>query len=553
MILFDPMNKYNPIVFTVLLLVILLIGLALPVPVMALDNEELDFAISKAAKYMLNTVKDPQVDSVGGEWAVLGLARSGYVVPDSFYENYYQNVEKYVKDNDGILHQIKYTEYSRVVLGLTAAGYDPRDVAGYDLTAPLQDFDKTVWQGINGPIFALLALDSMDYSNARRDDYIMEILQQQLKEGSWSLAGNASDNQTGDPDITGMAVQALAKYQHKPEIKAATDKALQYLSKTQDAMGGYASWGSDNNESAAQVVVALCELGIPIDDIRFVKNGNTLIDYIMSFQNTDGSFNHMREKSDSSQMSSEQALYALVAAQRMRDGKNSLYCMKDTVKRSGFATLPDKIGLTGKHPEVLVMPIINPGKTFADIKNHPNQAAIEILAERGIVSGKNEISFDPNASMTRAEFTAIITRGLGLPEKINSPFSDVLAENWYANPIATAYFYEIVNGVSSTVFKPNGTITRQEAAVMITRAAELCGMETTRGDAIIRDTLAQFADYRTVASWAQGSLAFCYDTGMLDDDILDINPTQIIKRCEIAEMLYRLLEKANLLALYIAA
>ena len=61
--------------------------------------------------------------TVGGEWAVLGLARSGYAVPDSYYENYYRTVEKYVRDKKGVLHDVKYTEYSRVILGLTADGF----------------------------------------------------------------------------------------------------------------------------------------------------------------------------------------------------------------------------------------------------------------------------------------------------------------------------------------------------------------------------------------------------------------------------------------------
>ena len=99
---------------------------------------------------------------------------------------------------------------------------------------------------------------------------------------------------------------------------------------------------------------------------------------------------------------------------------------------------------------------------------------------------------------------------------------------------------------------------------MVARAAYLCGMDSGgRGDgssvlagtdgssqylteAAVRDILAQFDDYRTVASWAQGSMAFCFYMGILDGDTLDIKPTQAVKRCEIAEMLYRLIDKASL-------
>lgn len=97
--------------------------------------------------------------SIGGEWAVLGLARSGYAVPEEYYQNYYQTVEEYVKACGGVLHETKYTEYSRVIIVLTAIGKDPTNVAGYNLLTALGDYDKTIWQGTNGPIWALIALD----------------------------------------------------------------------------------------------------------------------------------------------------------------------------------------------------------------------------------------------------------------------------------------------------------------------------------------------------------------------------------------------------------
>ena len=82
---------------------------------------------------------------------------------------------------------------------------------------------------------------------------------------------------------------------------------------------------------------------------------------------------------------------------------------------------------------------------------------------------------------------------------------------------------------------------------MVARAAKLCGMSTDYSAAAARDVLAQFGDYTKAAEWARASLAFCYDTGILDDSALNINPTQSIKRCEIAQMLYNMLQKANLL------
>ncbi|MDR1060316.1 MAG: S-layer homology domain-containing protein [Clostridiales bacterium] len=512
----------------------------------------LDKAVAEAAAYTLKTVKNPQVDSVGGEWAVIGLARSGYAVPDSWYENYRATVEKYAKACEGVLHDKKYTEYSRVILGLTAAGYDPRDVAGYDLTQPLEDFDRTVWQGINGPIWALIALDSLGYANGQRDGYIAEILRRQLDDGGWNLTGGASEQTKGqksDPDLTGMALQALAKYQDRPEAKAATDRALACLSKAQDAKGGYASGmsgGAPALESVAQVLVALCELGIPADDVRFVKNGCTLVGNVLSFQNADGSFSHTADGSGNSQMSTEQGLYALAAAKRALEGGSSLYRMGDAVRRGAFKPLETN-GLPGKHADVKKAPIAQPGAAFADVAAHPGRAAIEALAARGIIGGKGGGKFDPDGSVTRAEFAKMAALALGLPEKPGSPFADVPSGEWFAGPVATAHYYEIVSGVGGGKFNPGGTITRQDAAVMAARAAKLCGMDTALGDTAIRDALAQFGDYRSAADYAKPALAFCYAEGILDDSALDIEPAKAATRAEIAEMLYNLLDRAELL------
>ena len=586
-------------------------------------NAELDAAVGRTAAYIQSTVTNPSVDSIGGDWAALGLARSGYDVPDSYFQIYYTNVEQYVAQCKGVLHDRKYTEYSRVILGLTAAGFDPRDVAGYDLTAALGDFDRTILQGLNSTAYALLALDSEGYAiptnaiaktQATRGMYIEEILRLQLNGGGWNLTGGAAEgtkNQPADPDTTGIVLQALAKYQSNDDVAKAINKALVRLSDTQKPDGGYEGWGGSNIESAAQVLVALCELGIPADDGRFVKNGNSIVDFILSSANSDGSFNHTSgggSTGGSSLMSTEQAFYALVAALRATSGKSSLYRMSDAEKRDPppsqpgdgpGTTEPAMPGLPGKHADVKSLPVIYPGKTFADIHGHINQVAIESLAARGIINGKSETSFDPNATMTRAEFATIAVRGLGLtgiatgavgadrepvetgetgentessatgtgsasdagitgaPGALDSPgspgaslespaipkpkFTDVNDNDWFYTFVYTAQEYGLINGRGDGTFDPNGTLTRQEAAVIIAHAAKLCGMSAEASETAVRDVLSQFVDYRKVADWATESMAFCYSAGILDNSALEIEPNMPVKRCEIADMLYRLL------------
>ena len=531
------------------LILVLSVLFSLAVPTFAASSVQTE--MQGSAAYMVSAVKAPEVSSIGGEWAVLGLARSGYSVPKDYFDTYYANVEKYVKNCSGVLHDRKYTEYSRVILALTAIGRDPSNVAGYNLLTPLGDFEKTIWQGLNGPIWALIALDSGNYSipkntaaktQATRQLYIDEILNRQQKDGGWTL----DDTGDSDPDMTAMVLQALAKYQSQQAVKTATDKALTYLSKAQDRNGGFASWGTVNAESTAQVIVALCELGIDLNDSRFVKNGHGLVENMLTFRQSNGSFTHTLDSAEgNNQMATEQCFYALVAADRAENGKSSLYRMNDVVKNT--AKPNTNINKSKADASVNVPGVTAPGTTFSDVKNHANKTAIEALASRGIINGMSKDVFAPNKTMTRAEFAAIVTRALGLPAKDTKAFTDVPSSKWYAGYIGAANASGIVNGVGSGKFNPDGTITRQEAAAMVARAAKLCGLDTAMDATATRNMLAQFGDYRSAASWATESLAFCYSAGILDQSDLNIQPTKAILRCEIAQMLYNMLVIAELI------
>jgi hypothetical protein len=390
-------------------------------------------------------------------------------------------------------------------------------------------------------------------TQATRMLYINEILEKQALDGGWNLTAGIVDGgeARGDADITGMALQALSNYQENAAVKTATEKALELLSEIQESDGGFSNTFSQDStaaESAVQVAVALCELGISVDDPRFVKNGHTVVDYIISLQNADGSFNHTKDDEGNSQLSSEQAFYGLVAVKRAEAGQSSLYDMTTVPlqKIEKTADYTELAGLQGKHTDVKIAPAATLAVNFSDIKDHENRAAIENLAQRGIISGKSATLFDPNATMTRTEFAAIIMQALSLPEKNGSPFTDVPGNAWYAAAVSTAYYYEILSGVSPTAFHPNGTITRQEAAVMIARAAKLCGMDTALSEQQIRDTLSQFSDYRTAAEWAQSALAFCYKEALWAESDANIRPQDAVLRSEVAVMVNNMLKTAQL-------
>lgn len=309
----------------------------------------------QTGKY-LNGLGTPGVGSTGGEWLTIGLSRADYDVSDEWSEGYYANAVDYVKkeiDKDtGRLHRVKSTDNSRLILALTATGRDVTDVGGYNLLTALADLDYLQKQGNNGPIWALIALDSHDYeipevqtegTQATRENIIDTILKGRNSDGGWSL--NKTESGSSDVDMTAMAIQALAPYykdeshSKHAEVKAAVDKALALLSDMQKKTGGFDSWGTVNAESCAQVLTALTSLGInPEKDERFIKGDYSVIDALLSFAVDDKGFQHVAGGGLDG-MATEQAYYALASYYRLLDGKTSLYDMSDV--KIGEAYEPD--------------------------------------------------------------------------------------------------------------------------------------------------------------------------------------------------------------------
>ena len=302
------------------------------------------YDIFTATADYLEDLGTPSVGSVGGEWMVIALARAGRGCPDGYIEA----VEAYVKekiDDAGRLHKGKSTDNSRVILALTSVGYDVTDVCGHDLLMGLTDMNYVKKQGINGPIFALIAFDSHGYKipqnadaevQVTREGLISYILGKQLESGGWTQTGTVAD-----VDTTAMALQALAPYYTKnDDVKAAVDSALACLSDMQLEGGGFCSVDGFCSESCAQVIVALTSLGIdPTADERFIKEGKTVVDALCSLTTDGVGFSHV-PGDERNGMATEQGEYALAAFFRFMEGDTSLYDMTDVaipVAHSGDA------------------------------------------------------------------------------------------------------------------------------------------------------------------------------------------------------------------------
>lgn len=509
------------------------------------DTSDYLVPLTETADYVYKSTPNPNIGYMGGEWAIIGLARSDFNASDGYFDTYIENLKKVIDERQGVLDSRKNTEYSRVILGLSAVGADAQNINGYDLTKPLLDFDKTISQGINGAIWAKIALECRAFKNNSSEisvvckkygDYILE---NQLSDGGWAFG----DADNSDVDLTAMALCALASDRNDTKTNAACDKALDFLSSMQTESGGFYGWGGENDESCAQVIIALCAMNVPLDSHEFVKNGKTTLDGLLTFYKN-GEFVHNSSGDGESRMSTEQSLCALAALYRMYNNKTALYDMSDV--NTDEPDDSESVGLPLKNSDVRVRPRKSKVK-FDDVDGIDGADKLGELAAREIINGTGGGLFEPYANITRAEFAAIMVKGLGLPLGGKAGFDDVPEGEWFYDYIATAYKYGIIKGISEIEFNPNGNLTKEESAVMIARGAALCGLNTDYDNVAARNILAAFPDYIKAADWSRQAFAFCYDKKILSDDEPEMQPQKLSQRIEIAIMLYNMLSEARLL------
>ena len=313
------------------LVLVLLIILALPVSAMAAEEDSIREAFETTGDYMA-ALGDPSAGSTGGEWMALGFARSGRDVPASYYDSVVAYVDEKIDEN-GRLHATKCTTNCRFIVALTAIGKDPTDVGGHNLLAGLNDMGYIRKVGVSGVIWTLIAFDCGRYEMPKgidRETLVDTILDFQVPGGGWANSGNIAD-----PDVTSMAIQALAPYREEPEVQSALDDAVTVLAGMLDETGNFPSQYGASSESVSQVIVALCTLGIdPNTDARFVKNGMSALDGLLGYYVEGGGFKHIHSgKIDG--IATEQGYYALTAYFRMLERRTPLYDMTD-----GFTATP---------------------------------------------------------------------------------------------------------------------------------------------------------------------------------------------------------------------
>lgn len=157
----------------------------------------------------------------------------------------------------------------------------------------LSEIADSSWNGLGimSEIYSLILHSAAELSSAvTEDELIAAILARQFPDGGWALSGSRSDT-----DVTAMALQALAPYRDRADVSAAIDSALARLSQLQREDGGFASYGTQNAESCAQVIIALrCLDTDPCTDSRFLKNGLSAVDALLSYRCGSGGFSHIQ-------------------------------------------------------------------------------------------------------------------------------------------------------------------------------------------------------------------------------------------------------------------
>ena len=313
-------------------------------------SPDIDTVLSKVRSYILSKDTKPDYSSI---WNVIGLKRSGLYVPESYINLFYSNVIAYCESKDWQITRAKYSDYSKLILALTAIGVDARDVMGHNLLAYLSDYENVSRQGNNGTIWALIALNSNpayeipeDPSAVQQNSeelLVKKVVGMQCQDGGWTMMGT-----TGDSDMTGMAMQALASYYNKDgyeDVTAAIDKGLAWIEKNQLSSGGFGTMNTETSESVAQIITALCGVGIDCgEDVRFIKNGKWPMTGLFQYYMPEGGFMHVAADAGNNGggaggiidgMATEQGLYATVAYRRFLDGETFLYDMSDVAISAG--------------------------------------------------------------------------------------------------------------------------------------------------------------------------------------------------------------------------
>lgn len=329
--------------FSLMLVLVMMIGIITPgsatvvkaegeVPSYSNLSDDYQEKLLSVTEYLENVVPDIVTKSNYYSWIIMQSARFT-ANKKRLYHDYYDYITEETKN-------LTTADYATRVLALTAIGADPSNINEKNFIEQLTDYETVKTAGIDTVATALIALNSKSYAEENTEirnklaDCIVDSLPEETglyhyyyDYGEWGVFEGDSY------DSTGTAIQALAPYYDKDNVKKIVDTALETLSKKQRADGSFGGDYDDRVSSTSQVLCGLIAMDIdPEEDTRFIKNGNSTLDYILSNYNEE-TYMIAPEGVYDPTYSSYQAAIALCAYYRYKyeygDGANYIYDMTD--------------------------------------------------------------------------------------------------------------------------------------------------------------------------------------------------------------------------------
>ncbi|MEC0238103.1 Ig-like domain-containing protein [Paenibacillus kribbensis] len=218
-------------------------------------------------------------------------------------------------------------------------------------------------------------------------------------------------------------------------------------------------------------------------------------------------------------------------------------------KTGALLSVPVLIRNVNGHTEAIIKSnhnsiyaVVSADKKFKDLENHWAQKDVEMLANKLIVKGVQPDIFEPNRAITRAEFVALLVRGLGMQEKpLTEHFTDVKENAWYAGSIGAAMEAGLIRGYGNQSFGPEKVITREEIAVITEKAAHY--VQALNAGPASEKYKEIYSDASTVSPWAQEAVAQATEQGLIKGVSPDLlAPKQQANRVEATSILKRFLQ-----------
>lgn len=194
--------------------------------------------------------------------------------------------------------------------------------------------------------------------------------------------------------------------------------------------------------------------------------------------------------------------------------------------------------------------VVQHAVAFEDMAGHWAEEDVHQMAARLILQGVGEERFAPEQAMTRAEFAAVIVRALGLRlEEGEATFSDVDSAFWFHAAAATAHAHGLISGYTDGSFRPQETISREQAMVILARAMEITDLtDIVSASDASGGSLDSFDDAAHVSDWAKLSASSTLQAGLLAGrSATELAPQELVTRAEAAVMIQRLLQRSGLI------